>query len=64
LNFGFQQLDFNSWNFLPGISNFGAKNHFFSRKKAYTLRITKDGVGWLVGWAYGILFCMDVMVKK
>jgi len=54
-------------NFLPEISNFGAKNPKKSKKiekKAHTLRVTKGESGWLVALAYGLLFGMYVPVKK
>ena len=49
----FFAVNFKSWT---------QKSYFFEIK-AHALRVTKGG-GWLVGWAYGLLFVMHVMVKK
>jgi len=63
-HFGFSTVGPNSWEKLPGISKFGAKNHFF-RKKAHTFACYKWGGG-EVGWLgfYALLFGMYVTVKK
>jgi len=60
---------FNSWVlntsiFFAGNFEFWSQNLLFFEKKAHTLRVTKGGVGWLVGGAYGLLLGMYVMVKK
>jgi len=49
--------------FCREFQNLEPKSIFF-REKAHTLRAMKSGVGWLVGWAYGLLCGMYVMVKK
>jgi len=53
----------NFWNFLPGISKFGAKNYFFPEKKRKRCVFTKDGGGWLVGWATFRHVCHGKKIK-
>ena len=50
-HFGFSTVGPNSWKKLPGISKFGAKNHFFSKKNPHVcvLRMGWGERGWLVG---------------
>jgi len=47
--------------FSSGNFEFWTQKSFFFEKKAHTSRIIK---GWLVGWAYGLLFVVPVTVKK
>jgi len=49
-NLGFQQLVFSVQFFLPGIANFGGQKSFIWTK-VHTLRVTKGGMGLLVGSA-------------
>jgi len=47
-----------------GDFEFWSQKSFSFEKKARTLRVTKGGGGWSVGWAYGLLFVMHVTVKN
>jgi len=60
----FQQLGFQQLESLCREFRILEPKIFFFEKKPQTLRVTKVGVGWLVVWACGLLFGMDVMVKE